>query len=351
MEMQQPISLDPDRRLRENLMRRSIPGIDGIRGLSALMVVAFHCVSQSLPGRQSVQMFFILSGLLITWLMLEEERRHGYVDLKAFYWRRAFRLLPPVVALIAWEVATDRPHVSSGALLAAGLYYANYYWALGGDLLGLTHTWSLAVEEHFYLFWPFVFVLARDHAKLTKNLFVVAALSVLWRVVASKFVSLEYAAIATECNATAMALGCALALLIWHSNSRIPPVFFNRMLVPLSLVAIVGSAQLSVAGQFVWGIVASLPFAAILLLQAITYEWRILNNSIAQFFGRISYGVYLWQFVAFSLVDGFGLAHFKPVVKIVAVVILATLSHFLLEEPVKSMGKIWLASASKRMSA
>jgi peptidoglycan/LPS O-acetylase OafA/YrhL len=147
---------DPRLRLQENMRRRTIPGIDGIRGISALTVVALHGTSSHFPGRQAVQMFFVLSGLLVTWLLLAEEKRNGTVSLSGFYWRRAFRLFPPLIALLVWEMATDLPHVSSAAVLAAALYYANYFAAAGGDLLGLLHTWSLSVKNISTLYgrWP-----------------------------------------------------------------------------------------------------------------------------------------------------------------------------------------------------
>src|SRR5438045_7133904 len=95
---------DPRDRLIENLQRRVIPGLDGIRGIAALSVVMFHGVSGRFPGAHAVNMFFVLSGMLITWLLLNEEDRDGKVNLRAFYWRRAFRLFPAVGGLILWEL-------------------------------------------------------------------------------------------------------------------------------------------------------------------------------------------------------------------------------------------------------
>src|SRR5271155_1293817 len=94
---------DPRQRLLANLRRRHIPGLDGIRGIAALSVVAHHCTSYVFPGRLAVQLFFVISGLLITWLLLDEQQRSVTVDRKAFYWRRAFRLFPALFVLLAWE--------------------------------------------------------------------------------------------------------------------------------------------------------------------------------------------------------------------------------------------------------
>jgi peptidoglycan/LPS O-acetylase OafA/YrhL len=97
-----------------NLHRRKIPALDGIRGVAALTVVAFHAVSRRAPGGYAVLMFFILSGLLITWLLLTERQKTGSIDLPAFYLRRAFRLFPPLFVLLLWEAATRFPPSTKG---------------------------------------------------------------------------------------------------------------------------------------------------------------------------------------------------------------------------------------------
>jgi len=279
-----PPSPDPRDRLVNNLQRRVIPGLDGIRGLSALSVVMFHGISERFPGGQAVQMFFVLSGMLITWLLLTEERRTGTVSLRAFYWRRAFRLFPAIVALLGWEFLINKPRVSHQSILAVACYYANYYSALGGRLDGLIHTWSLAVEEHFYLIWPTIFVFIPNRTKLVKVLLVAALLSAVDRAVTGRFLSPVYAFNATESNAAALLLGCAVTLLIWSSRRKIPLAVFHPLLTPLSLLAVVGLAQVPKDYAYAWATMG-VPFEAVILLHAITYEWRVLENRIASFLG------------------------------------------------------------------
>jgi peptidoglycan/LPS O-acetylase OafA/YrhL len=126
---------DPLDRLQVNLRRKKIPGLDGIRGIAALAVVGLHdeviahrdWSGRIYPGRSSVQIFFVISGLLITWLLLQEEQRNGTVNRAMFYLRRAFRLFPALFALLVWQHFTRIPFATRGGKIAAAFYFANYY--------------------------------------------------------------------------------------------------------------------------------------------------------------------------------------------------------------------------------
>ena len=339
-------------RLRDNLLRRAIPGLDGIRGIAALSVVFFHAVSEHFPGRHAVQVFFVLSGLLITWLLLNTEQRTGRVELKVFYYRRALRLLPALLALLAWELLVGIPQASRRSILAAFLYVANYFFAVHGDVGGLAHTWSLAVEEHFYLIWPAVFVFAANRARMIRPLLIVAGLGAIYRFTVATLWSADYAGVATESNLTGLLLGCALALLIWHAPERLPRLVLHPLMAPLSIAVIIALAQTTARMQFAWALTASAPFAAILILQAVTYEWRILENSIARYLGRISYGIYLWHLVAVGWVD-LRLPPLSPSVRSIAIVALAifiaSVSHFAIERPIQLAG--WALLNRRRAAA
>jgi peptidoglycan/LPS O-acetylase OafA/YrhL len=332
-------------RLLANLLRRNIPGLDGLRGIAALTVVLFHGWSERFPGRLAVQVFFVISGLLITWLLLQERQRNGTIDRKAFYCRRAFRLFPALFALLAWEWLTDFPHASG--IVAAALYFANYHVIIGGQLFGLAHTWSLAVEEHFYLIWPQVFLFVRNQRALLRGCFAVAAIEFVWRTLAANPGRFFYATLATETSSSAILFGCGLALLLWYFPRSLPAFAMRPIMAPISLAMLLALAQLPVIPQWIWGIPVGIPFAAIIVLQAIAYEWPILENRVARYLGRISYGVYLWCFVAKAIVErlGHGLEH---TLLLPVVIALASMSYYLIERPIQSLGRRWLDSRNRR---
>ena len=332
--------MEPRERLLANLQRRNIPGLDGLRGIAALTVVALHGWSERFPGRLAVQVFFVISGLLITWLLLQERQRSGTIDRKGFYCRRAFRLFPALFALLAWEWLTDFPHAAG--IFAAAFYFANYHVIFGGQLFGLAHTWSLAVEEHFYLIWPQVFVLVSNRRALLKGCFIAAAIEFVWRTLSATPSTYFYGTLATETSSSAILFGCGLALLLWHSPRSLPALALKPSMMPISLAILLALAQLPEIPQWIWGLPVGIPFAAIIVLQAIAYEWPILENPVAHYLGRISYGIYLWGFVANATVEWFG--HGKYILLFPVVVALASMSYYLIERPIQSLGRRWLNS-------
>jgi peptidoglycan/LPS O-acetylase OafA/YrhL len=110
-----------------------------------------------------------------------------------------------------------------------------------------------------------------------------------------------YAYNATETNATAIAVGCALAVCIRRSPRRLPKFLFHQWLVAPCVVAVVGLAQIPKAIPTPWGTPVVVPLLAVVLIQAITFEWRVLENRVAYFLGRISYSIYLWHLVAIQV--------------------------------------------------
>ena len=137
---------------------------DGIRGVGVLIIMGAHSFIQSLAaaGTIALQTFFLMSGFLITVLLVREWERHGRIDIRKFYVRRALRLLPALVlfigvscVLVAWTLPEYAKQEHYKAAIAALFYFYNwgfiYNWFYAGFL---SHCWSLAVEEQFYLFWP-----------------------------------------------------------------------------------------------------------------------------------------------------------------------------------------------------
>lgn len=135
------------------------PGLDGLRGTAAVAVLFFHAnLGFARNGYVGVEVFFALSGFLISSILLAELHRIGRVRFARFYLRRALRLLPALVAtclgVLALGVATGRADEMAGGVLAALAYVANWWIYTGHAAPLLEHTWTLAIEEHFYLVWP-----------------------------------------------------------------------------------------------------------------------------------------------------------------------------------------------------
>src|SRR3954452_22304186 len=149
------------------------PALDGVRALAVLAIIAFHTTTVLPGGFMGIDVFFVLSGYLITTLLLRERARAGRIRLGQFWARRARRLLPALlvvvttVALADWLTAPiDRLDARRGDLLASLLYYANWhfvsveenYFAIYQGASPLRHIWSLGVEEQYYLLWPLLLI-------------------------------------------------------------------------------------------------------------------------------------------------------------------------------------------------
>lgn len=139
------------------------PGLDGLRGIAALAVVVFHAsLGPAVNGFVGVDVFFALSGFLITSLLIAERARNGRVDLLRFYARRALRLYPALLAaslMVGLALAfTGQLHEHLPALGAVLVYLSNWWIYTGNETPLLEHTWTLAIEEHFYLVWPVLFL-------------------------------------------------------------------------------------------------------------------------------------------------------------------------------------------------
>lgn len=176
---------------------RYTPSLDGVRAIAVLLVFAFHVPGTwwYLPnGSLGVDLFFVLSGFLITSLLVEEHQATGRIDLPKFYMRRALRLFPALIVtliavalLIPTEDASIRGDIVK-EIVTAGTYTTNWFLAFDAlDSVYLEHTWSLALEEQYYLIWAIAVVglmaTFRKAERIVLVALLVAALSILWRVV------------------------------------------------------------------------------------------------------------------------------------------------------------------------
>ncbi|MFB9236512.1 acyltransferase family protein [Plantactinospora siamensis] len=207
------------------------PALDGVRALAVAAVLAFHGGVAALPGGfLGVDVFFVLSGFLISSLLLAEHGRTGRLALGAFWARRARRLLPALLLVVVAVVAvgrritpaTELPALRSDALAAIG-YVANWRMAYrGGDYFTATatasplqHTWSLGIEEQFYLLWPLVVVVLAARRRLLFGL-TLAGVAVSTLLLGRLFVpgAVDRAYYGTDTRAAALLVGAALAVLL-----------------------------------------------------------------------------------------------------------------------------------------
>ncbi len=285
-----------------------LPGLDGIRAVAVLLVIFHHLCSNGTfadwpavahalkQGIFGVQIFFVLSGFLITWLLLNEEARTGSIDLRRFYRRRAFRILPPAFAylsVITLLAAAGVLVVGRADLLSSWFFVRNLYTS--GTSPAVAHFWSLAIEEQFYLTWPFALVLLEPGRRAGAVAAAVLVL-VLWRASGVGHFG------QTVAGGEALLVGCLLALVrhraggVWPTTSRVAAA----VVVPVSLVVIAliefGSDDLRAIDGL-----RSVSLVAVAAIINAAVERRphlldiALEASALQRTGRLSYSLYLWQ--------------------------------------------------------
>ncbi len=355
------------------------PALDGLRAVAVLAVLAYHWPASWMPGGfLGVEVFFVISGYLITSLLLGERQRTGSTDFKAFWARRARRLLPALFTLLVvvsavwliWkpsEVAGLR-----GAVLAALAYVTNWYliaakqsyFASVGRPSPLLHLWSLAVEEQFYLIWPLVLVglIRLFRRRMQFVLMVVLALAagsvVLGIVLYHPGVDPFRVWYGTDTRAAGILLGAALAIAVppWQMRAEIRRGA-RWLLGAVGMVALGVIIWMFVhvnefdpfvyRGGFVLLDLVTVGLILALVHPAITLSARLLSWGPLVWIGRRSYGIYLWHWPIFVVTrPGLDVSYGGwrlLAVRLGATMIAAELSYRLVEMPVRngSVGR-WL---------
>jgi peptidoglycan/LPS O-acetylase OafA/YrhL len=323
-----------------NLSMREIPSLNGLRGAAALIVVFYHYLEDTkfisfFPGPYAVTLFFELSGLLITWLLLKELDAHGHLDWKQFYIRRALRLFPVFYAV--WALCRlAGPFAGSWATF---FYMGDYYHALTQRYNILTSAWSLGVEEKFYLLWPVI--LARvERTKLVKILCALLIAEPVYRSVLSALGHRAYTWFAFDTRFDAILVGCMIAMAArrgWHA-----PGWLSHPFTPICALILVLALQQQ--GDLVTYLLA------VILVSVVCRPNAILNNPIARYFGAISYSLYLchvyardvvWQWLMGQGIFGQRILGtlqsrsflFALATQLTIAIALASVLHFLVERP------------------
>ena len=299
-----------------------LAALDGLRGVAILAVMFFHATLDQGPrpsgGFLGVDLFFVLSGFLITALLLQEWERTGGVALGAFYARRALRLLPALFGVIAVVLLAPGLFYQSArpwrdAALAA-LHTTNWVMAYGGSIGFFDHTWSLTIEEQFYLLWPPLLVLLLSLGARRRYVLGLVGLGILtatwlrfdwWE--GPQSVRRLYYGLDTRFDG--LLIGCLLALavcwnLIPHSR-RVERAIqaaaaVSAVVLTLCVVTMEEESRLTYQGL---GSLALLACAG-LVLHVVHRPSRLsrllLENRPLVWVGRISYGLYLWHFPIFN---------------------------------------------------
>jgi peptidoglycan/LPS O-acetylase OafA/YrhL len=338
--------------------RRDRADIQGLRAVAVLLVVLDHAFKIPRGGFVGVDVFFVISGFLITGILVREQGRTGGISLMGFYARRLRRIMPAAVLVAALTAVAGyavwfRPRADQNLLdaIASTLWVSNWHFAATGtDYLAsagtppaLQHYWSLAVEEQFYVVWPWILLLAGS--ALATRLF--GARARLWIVSAVVLLSFAWALVFTaampriayfDTIGLAWELGVgALAALVY---TRIARLRGTRWLGITGLVLIVISAFLidpSWPFPGPWAALPVLGAAAVLVAPAHGSELHLLTNRVMRWIGDISYSLYLWHFPV--LIIGASvlgpLTWWQGALGILLSLGLAQLSYRFVEQPVR----------------
>jgi peptidoglycan/LPS O-acetylase OafA/YrhL len=304
---------------------RHIPSLDGLRALSVLLVVVLHTLQHRsmthnvpLPyfilgnGSMGVFIFFVISGYLITSLLLREREKTNTISLRSFYLRRAFRILPPLyfyifvlVVLAHWG---HLPGMNRRELLTALTFTRNYVPHVG--LWALEHLWSLCIEEQFYLIWPALLVFCIVHRKgsagrRSASLIAIAVIVAepFIRVFSFRFLPSFHNPGAFHMQADGLMFGALGALQQGHQ--RFEKLYARATRLPwlLPILLFFVSGALGIKFQNYWNMPIGITINGCLVLLWILWlirnpyslSGRLFNLPAVAWLGRLSYSLYIWQ--------------------------------------------------------
>jgi peptidoglycan/LPS O-acetylase OafA/YrhL len=378
-----------------------------MRALAVVAVMVYHANADWLPGGYlGVEVFFVISGYLITLLLISEKERTSSVDMKQFWFRRARRLLPALftmmIALTIWTALFEREALGKlrGDVIAAFFYVSNWYqiWTGAGytaanEFAPLRHLWSLAVEEQFYVVWPLVmFAFLRGGSRRIADIsrwLVLAALGITlvtalvytsgpvgtpevtpdayWSVFGREISKFDWSYLGTFTRAGGLLLGAAFAM-VWRPIAvmRGPLRTKGRL---LDVAAFIGLAALGAMCWWMWliGPDGGNPFlfrggflvcavATLMIVAAVTHERaatsKALSIPVLLWIGTRSYGLYLYHWPIYQIIRNIAGVHLKLhefVFAMIATGIITELSYRFIETPIRrgtlreSLARIWRA--------
>lgn len=289
--------------------------LDGLRGVAILLVMGQHLALPGFThaGQVGVTLFFVLSGFLITALLLNDWAETRTIRFGAFYWRRAVRLLPallvmlvvvvPLMAMAGYDVARDT--------VPALLYYANWAQVVGPQVPVVGHTWTLSIEEQFYIVWPAILLVLLVNFRgirwpivilFAGALAAMVARILLWQPTVDGYFRVFYG---SDTRADALLLGCALAFLFsrvtwrpsrWLIGSAVAGLVLSTVTLSLGFLAMVGLTAATLASVVLVALATSQVGGVL--------DWDPLVRT-----GRASYSLYLWHVPILSLIGTSAIGH------------------------------------------
>ena len=308
-------------------------------------------------GSLGVRFFFVISGFLITWLMLIEGRRNGTVNLKHFYIRRALRILPVyaafLLALLALQMFTTF-HLDARSWIGNLTFTANI---VGTSSWTNGHLWSLSEEEQFYLLWPGLFVLSGAFMRVRTAAFILGVPILACPIIRvlgymRMMPPIFYRGMGIP-SADSLAMGCAAAILFMHERPRIEQFIASRMLLVVSVGAVLILIPYFLTRLFILGIF-TVPLGesfqatgfSMLLLTGICHPnllfFRVLRWRWICELGVLSYSIYIWQQIFCSKPSTYGVEHLWCLSFpgwLLAVFLVAFVSYYALERPLFRLRK------------
>ena len=364
-----------------------MPGLDGVRAFAVLAVMAYHGGLTFQPaGFFGVDAFFVLSGFLITTLLVTEWADTSRIALRSFWARRARRLLPALLVMLVFVVLYARFVAAPGTYpnlrwdsIAALFYSANWrfivsgqnYFVQTGPVSPLLHTWSLAIEEQFYIVWPIVVlaVMRFRHTRSARALKGLFAVSVIGALASGLEMALLFnpasdptrVYFGTDTHAQCLLVGAALAtgIALWRRRQTSP--VSARAQTLLSAAGLLGAGVCGWTwSQWQYGqtlvfrggfLIVALSVAAV-ILSAVLHPAGIVSTGLSwaplRFIGRISYGMYLWHFpLDIALTGARTGLHGTPLFlfRTLVTVAVSTVSFYALERPIRSGRALSVARA------
>jgi peptidoglycan/LPS O-acetylase OafA/YrhL len=301
--------------LSEGFSQKKIPSLDGLRAVSVLLVILNHLQVAYVPDGRGVLTFFVLSGFLITWILLNESSRYGDISIKNFYIRRILRIFPAfyvfwflhLVAFLAVQRAF--PKFAVVDYVSSFFYVSNYHLALSHVAHhSIAHTWALSIEEQFYLLWPLLFAFYQSDFRRFSRFLIGAIVAIdLYRIVLffGLHVTDAWLNVTFDSRADHLLVGCLLAIslkrgmLPWFWAFVTSRLWLSAVTFGLIIASIALNEHYHLRYKYAVGFVVDPWLTAILMVQVITFGsstlWGWLNWRVTSYLGRISYSMFLYH--------------------------------------------------------